>query len=289
MPRLSIAICALAWAIAPSAQPATYDADLVRAFFGLDGSETLTAAAPDSLRSLLPPGAQVIGTRTFSGPLGGALVVARLGDAAEVAQLMYREMDTPGWVPPAPKEPDSYLEGGFTTDFPRDTTTLNLEAETSEATARITFADFPRGGSYVRVRVYPRDPVDVYNERNARLNPPPPSREQDRFDPHLPLMTAPPGGLQTATGGGGGGGSGSNHYTARANLESDLLPAAVSAHYAAQMADAGWASAGDYASDTLATSSWTREGDDGPLAALLYIRALEDGSYALRAHVLVAR
>ena len=75
----------------------------------------------------------------------------------------------------------------------------------------------------------------------------------------IPRLTPPPGAYSVD--GGGGGGTDSEHTSAA--LETDLSPGEVSAHYAAQLAYAGWTRTGEGSDGPLAWSAWEVPGEDG--------------------------
>ncbi len=75
----------------------------------------------------------------------------------------------------------------------------------------------------------------------------------------IPLLTPPPGAYSVD----GGGGGGTDSEDATAELETDLAPGGISAHYAAQLADAGWTRTGEGSDGPLAWSAWEVPGEDG--------------------------
>jgi len=80
---------------------------------------------------------------------------------------------------------------------------------------------------------------------------------------------------------GGGGGSG---YYANTTVRTDLDPAAIGTHYAAQLRDAGWTAQGEGHAGPVAWSAWTfRDGDGEEWRGLLFAlrRPEVDGDYVV--------
>jgi len=89
------------------------------------------------------------------------------------------------------------------------------------------------------------------------------SEDYDRYEYHkrsvVPALFPPEG--VTQIGGGGGSGSDSEHHSA--NLRTGMPPAAIVAHYSAQLEEAGWARVGGGDEGPSAWSGWTFEDEAG--------------------------
>jgi hypothetical protein len=108
---------------------------------------------------------------------------------------------------------------------------------------------------------------------NARHTPCAPQQRAHGLGQTLPTLAAPPSGQQFAE----GGSSSSDMVHTHAKLHTDLDTAAVSAHYTAQLAQAGWRRTNAGEAGPLAWSSWTFQDADGQdWQALLTILARPD-------------
>ncbi|WP_412061675.1 hypothetical protein [Rubrivirga sp. IMCC45206] len=271
-------LCLALFALAAGAhaQPATIDTEFVEAVLGITESDgaLLVGEAPDSVRVLLPEGADVLGTiasTDYRAPY--VMTVARVdGDAAAVAATI-RASTVDGWdVHPDPRRPEA--RGGFVTEPALVSEVLFVRGEGPEQFGFVGVLPRSAGGAFVVVRMqegtpYGLDPDEAFDAH-------------DRLKAHVPRLTSPPGDRQRATGGGGSG----DYQILRAELDSDLPPAALASHYDAQLAEGGWTGLSGATRGDLAVSTWTRTIDGERFTATFEADRTADGTYALALVVL---
>ncbi len=132
------------------------------------------------------------------------------------------------------------------------------------------------GGSWLMLSIFPRpgapNDVRLHIEANSpgpcagKPGAPPPDRAGPPGYDKLPPLY-PPDGVQVFPSGGGGG---SGRFTSEATATTDQGVAALEAHFAAQLAAAGWTRTAGGASGPLAWSVWTIPGE-GEWQGFLYV------------------
>ncbi|MGB3542203.1 hypothetical protein [Rubrivirga sp.] len=255
-----ILLACLLTTTAASAQPTTVDIDFVNGFFGVMGqSTTYMETVPDSLRPLLPDGAEVLGALVPSGTRGSFVsAVVRLETDAQDAAQAFRARGVPGWeITDAPES-----QGGFASGAQR----FEVELSRGEIGAGLMFSARPRGpGSLAVIVAQPRQPERA-------------DWETESIRRHMPALDSPPGGRQQNEGGGGS----SDHWTNRAFLQSDLGLEDVAAHYGSQMEAAGWTDVASTLKDERAIGVWIHTLEGEMLTATLDVILDSPGTYALR-------
>jgi hypothetical protein len=183
-------------------------------------------------------------------PYGDATIEVVLDTrmSAGQAREAYRErMVAAGWSEP---EHPGLRGGGF--DFvPVGTTTLFCRSEQGPA---LFFS------AHEGTRNDPETPTDIRLRliTGSRHSPCAPERNEPDFDRIIPLLTPPSGSYQFP----GGGGGGIDSAYSDATLETDLDPAAVGTHYAAQLEEAGWSRLDEGQGGPQAWSIWSFTDED---------------------------
>lgn len=200
----------------------------------------------------IPDGFAVVGSLVrdehdpYDDPAIEIVLDARM--SAEQARETYRElMSAAGWSEPERRGPG----GGF--DFrPVGTTAL--------------FCRSARGPAlFLSAHERPPDDRDAPTDVRLRLitssrhSPCAPDPYEPEFDRIIPNLAPPPGSYQFP----GGGGGGMDAVDTHATLETDLEPAAVGTHYAAQLEEAGWLRLDEGQSGPQAWSVWSFTDDNG--------------------------
>ncbi len=212
----------------------------------------------------VPDGARVVGSQV----LGSVATIVLDVDLPEDAALaFYRErLEADEWTPPA-QQPGMH-GGGFAPTWRGPT---------------LMYCRSTRGPSLsVQATAVEGGPTDVRLNLNtdARQSPCAPQPHHPGMRDLLPTLTPPAGARQTPQGGGGG----SDSYYSNATVRTDLDPAALGAHYAAQLRDAGWTAQGEGHEGPVAWSAWTfRDGDGEEWRGLLFAlrRPETDGAYVV--------
>ncbi len=241
--------------------------------FGFLGDDTPTRLLvgrlpdPSPIPIPLPDGARVVGSQI----LGSVATIVLDVDLSEDAALaFYRErLEADGWTPPA-QQPGIH-GGGF--------------APTWRGPA-LVYCCGTRGPSLsVQATAVEGGPTDV--RLNVNTDPcqspcAPQPHHGDWRDP-LPTLAPQAGARQMPQDGGGG----SNGYYSQATVRTDLDPATLGAHDAAQLRDAGWTAQGEGHAGPVAWSAWSfrdRDGEEGEewRGLLFALRRPEvDGDYVV--------
>lgn len=236
-----------------------------------DGSvSTLTlypAALPPSQAEPIPvpPGAKLIGStvRTRGSTSSVSAVLDVPGDASAVTDFYTRELAAKGFGPSANRPGGT--GGGFVSTF-GPANTLMFCKSTTGPTFNVTV--WPRPGSPNDVRVNYEPPNPQQSGGYGPCNPPPaggPGAGMDR----LPRLQPPDGVvLQQSSGGGGG-----NRQASEATATTARSPRELEAHFAQQLAAAGWTKTGSGADTTLAWSTWKVPGDGAWQGTLIVYEA----------------
>lgn len=210
----------------------------------------------------LPPGSRLIGSTvgpSFAGGpepvpsgLGITAVLDAPGTAADIFGFYRSALGGRGWFEPAFGPFDGRPPGGFLPSFP--------------ITSSSAFCSSPRGPwLFVAVRSQASGPSDVRIHVETGTpgpcgGPPgpgrPPSPEPPGFE-LLPPLTAPPG-VQVAPRGSGGG---DDFVESRAIAVTDMRAADLEAHYAQQLAAAGWTRLAGSVEGPVAWSVWAVPGE----------------------------
>ncbi len=241
-----------------SAQPVTIDVDVVHALVEMMGQPIgFVDAAPDSLRPLLPDGAEVLGALVPETPGPFTSVVARLEDEPAAAAEAFRARGVRDWEIRSPESE----RGGFAAS---DRFEVSVSRGGTEAS--LVFMARPRGlGSLVVLVVQPA-------QRGGGLD-----WEMEAVGRHLPVLIAPPGDTQRVQGGGGS----LDYQVNRTTLESGLALEAVVTHYNRQMAAAGWTPVTYALEADHAFGVWTQTIEGEPLIVTLQITPGGAAEYAL--------
>jgi len=213
----------------------------------------LVARLPDPLPVPLPlpDGARVVGSQI----LGSVATIVLDADLPEDAVLaFYRErLEADGWT--LPEQQPGMHGGGFAPTW---------------RTPALVYCRSARGPSLsVQATATEGGPTDVRLNLNTdpRQSPCAPQPYHGGMHDLLPTLTPPAGARQMPQGGGGG----SDNYYSNATVRTDLDPAALGAHYAAQLRDAGWTARGEGHEGPVAWSAWTfRDGDGEEWRGLLF-------------------
>ncbi|HLH26377.1 MAG TPA: hypothetical protein VK066_27980 [Chloroflexota bacterium] len=224
--------------------------------------QLLPGQVPDALpfTLTLPPGARVVGSMVRSGgPLAGTTVVLDApGTREDVLGFYERDLEAQGWhaasVGPMPA-------GGFQVSGPSISRTYCQDS----------------GGPSLSVTVFARTPGpnDVRLSTSASPGPcnvpAPPAgpRSMPMAAMLLPPLTPPPG-VELQAGGNNGGGS--NRWSSEATAETTRPPSELEAHFAAQLAAAGWTRQSGGADEGLAWSAWALP-EEGDWSGLLLVAA----------------
>ncbi len=211
----------------------------------------------------LPDGARVVGSQI----LGSVATIVLDVDLSEDAALtFYRErLEAEGWTPP---EQQPEMHGGFASTWHEPT--LVYCRSTRGPSLSVQATAIAGGPTDVRLSL-------ITDPRQSPCAPQPP--HGGMRDP-LPTLAPPTGARQMPQGGGGGSGG----YYSNATVRTDLDPAALGAHYAAQLRDAGWMAQGEGHEGPVAWSAWTfRDGDGEEWRGLLFAlrRPEADGEYVV--------
>ena len=213
----------------------------------------LVARLPDPLPVPvpLPDGARIVGSQI----LGAVATIVLDVDLSEDAALaFYRErLEADGWT--LPEQQPGMHGGGFAPSW---------------HTPPLLYCRSARGPSLsVQATAVEGGPTDVRLNLNTdpRQSPCAPQPRHPGMRDPLPTLTPPAGARQMPQGGGGG----SNGYYSNATLRTNLDPAAIGAHYAAQLRDAGWTAQGEGHAGPVAWSAWTfRDGEGEEWRGLLF-------------------
>ncbi len=213
----------------------------------------LVARLPDPLPVPvpLPDGARIVGSQI----LGAVATIVLDVDLSEDAALaFYRErLEADGWT--LPEQQPGMHGGGFAPSW---------------RTPPLLYCRSARGPSLsVQATAVEGGPTDVRLNLNTdpRQSPCAPQPRHPGMRDPLPTLTPPAGARQMPQGGGGG----SDGYYSNATLRTDLDPAVIGAHYAAQLRDAGWTAQGEGHAGPVAWSAWTfRDGDGEEWRGLLF-------------------
>ncbi len=217
----------------------------------------------------LPPGARLIGSVVREQPVrpgepgpfgpGTTVVLDAPGDREALLAFYTETLQRQGWMPAPLGRP--FGGGGF---------------EASVPGGGLSYCGGP-DGPWLTVNVVPRAAgvagvwLAVSDTGGPCTVPRPvsPAPMTMRAAELLPRLTAPPGVvLQGGTGGGGG----PNRWNSEATAQTSHGVAELEAHFAAQMAAAGWTRQAGAADEQLAWSSWARP-EEGDWQALLLVAA----------------
>ncbi len=194
----------------------------------------------------IPDGFAVVGslvrdeTDPYDDPAIEIVLDARM--SAEQARDTYRErLSAAGWSEPERRQPG----GGF--DF-RPVGTTALFCRSARGPALFLSAHEQPPGD----RDAPTD-VRLRLITGPRHSPCAPDPYEPEFDRIIPNLAPPPGSYQSP----GGGGGGMDDVHSEATLETHLDPAAVGAHYAAQLEGAGWSRLDEGHGGPQAWSTWS--------------------------------
>ena len=195
----------------------------------------------------LPEGSRILGT-LLRGQFG-LTVFLDAPPAPDAVRAFFREqLAGAGWTMP-PVNQAAPRPGGF----------LHVAAADGE---RLLFCHGPRGPAlWLRADAAPDAPTAVQLEllTDARHSPCAPQPRAPGLWPALPSLAAPPRAEQFAE----GGGSSTDLVQTHARLRTDRDPAAVAAHYAAQLDEAGWRRTDAGTAGPFAWSGWTFRDADG--------------------------
>lgn len=266
-----------------SAQPSSYDADVVLALLGLqDASDLEVGSAPAALQPFVPTDGDVLATVARPGAFGSGRtsVYVRLPVSADDARAAYGEPEVDGWTLRPRFEPTPNGEGGFVSDR-RDDGPRRLIYDSSEETRVVLEVHFwnRMEGAFAEIVRRHLHPMEL-DLGNARAH----DQRREPIETALPLLYPPPGAMQRRTGGGGGG----DRFTLNGLLESDLAPEAVAAHYADQLLEAGWTTGGTALEGDAVVSTWARTADGRPLGAMFYAVRSAPDTYRLRLSIVAA-
>lgn len=203
--------------------------------------EILVAQLPEDLPVAvpLPDGAQVVGS-LLRGRVGTEIVLDAHQTADQVLEFYEKTMTGEGWIAFAYP-----TEGGFVPGIGR--TGLTFCSETDDSVLWVGAFEMEDGPTDVRLDLRAEPSLGSCTKDTAAPKHP------------IPLLADPPGAQQTTAGFGGS----SDSYNAEVELLSDLDLATVEAHYAGQLAAAGWQRRDGGQSGPLAWSTWYHrdEGD----------------------------
>jgi hypothetical protein len=240
----------------------------------------------------LPPGSRVVGTAVHQradpfggmGPGGGQtrrtwqLAFDTPAPVAEVVAFYEQTLTGQGWTT-APEGPGLRPEGGFSTDFealrrahpPPPEVQAQMTAFERIRPEQRTFCPPAGTGGSLRLTATPAQNGPTQGLVHLDDHPFGPCGMQDAFEAgvagRLPRLTPPPGVMLTP----GGGGGSTDAWTSQASASTDQPPAALEAHFAAQLAAAGWVPRGGQASELFAWSAWAAPGAP-PAAGFLSVR-----------------
>lgn len=224
-----------------------------------DGSTTTFTLYPAALPPAqvepipIPPGATLIGStvRTRSNIASVGVVLDLPGEPAAATDFYARELAGRGFTPTANRSGPQ--GGGFVSTMGPANTVIYCKGTTGP-TFNVTV--WTRTGSPNDVRVN-YEPVDPRQSGGyGPCNQPPlggPGRGMDR----LPTLRAPDGIVLQQSGGSGGG----NRQASEATATTTRTPRELEAHFAQQLATAGWSKIGSGADDSLAWSTWKVPGE----------------------------
>jgi hypothetical protein len=210
------------------------------------GAEYLPRRVPDTLPFPLPlpEESNVAGTVVRGGPRGAQynIVLDVALPLGSVLTSLGRMLSAEGWTAIKQEMPGA---GGFLRPQPFSPQ-QEFFHDASEFTMFVSAQETSEGVSEVRLRV---SPIVV---------PPRTLRGHERRSVLPPLL--PPTDVGVIPGGGGG----SNiHQTSYMGIETSLDLASLAEHYAEQLAQAGWESAGSGETPPLAWSTWRFHDEDG--------------------------
>lgn len=243
----------------------------------------------------LPPGSRIIGSAIHQnidpfgdmGPEGGRprytweIAFDAPLPIAEVVTFYEQTLSGQGWTMPR-QGPPMGIEGGFSTDFealrrahppPPEMAAQMAAFERSRPEHRMFCPPAGTGGS-LRLTITPRrdGSAQVLGHLDDHLFGPCRMRDvlEDTVAARLPRLI-PPAGVNLMPGGGGGS---TDHWTSQASATTNQPVAMLEAHFAAQLAAAGWVRRAGEAAELLAWSAWTVPGEP-PAGGFLSVRVAE--------------
>ncbi len=229
----------------------------------------------------LPPGSRIIGTAAhqIEDPFGG--MMPRGGrtrrtweiafdaplPAAEVGTFYEQALIGQGWTMPR-EGPQMGIEGGFSADFealrrahPPPEMAAQMAAFERVRPEHRTFCPPAGTGGSLRLTLTPRRDGSAQVLGHLDDHPFGPCGMQEMLEAtvaaRLPRLIPPP---EVALMPGGGGGS-ESRWTSEASATTDQPVGTLEAHFAAQLAAAGWVRRAGEAAELLAWSAWTVPGE----------------------------
>lgn len=224
----------------------------------------------------VPPGGRLVGS--LARLLGDQatnvqVVVDAPGSLQDAARFYESAFVARGWVSPSMGRP--YGGGGFVTQSSPNVSAYYCEnMEPDGATVSLTANPLRAGWTDVRLTVSPPSATTAYPAGTvggticsgpAGYGYGPSRPYMMSSTPSVPSLIPPEGVPVQSTGGSGGPGS----YSTSAIARTEMSPAQLEAHFAPQLADAGWQRVDGTASGPLAWSSWLVPGE-GEWHGLLY-------------------
>lgn len=231
--------------------------------------ELLVGQIPASLPIAvpLPDDARVLGSMIHG--TSATIVLDTDWPSARVLGFYRERLAAAGWTVPPPVGP----RGGFVPSDGMDQMYVQFCQTGQDSSLSVTAAESADLPTQLQITF---DTYENYPERSPCSQ----RYHRPRAWETLPTLVPPPGATQHP---GSAGSSGEEvHSTAR--LETPLDLSAIGAHYAAQLAHAGWARTGDGTSGPVAWSTWTLADEEGKPWCGLFLAIRRDdsgGRYAL--------
>jgi hypothetical protein len=239
--------------------------------------EVAVGRLPERLANDLAPGpdTRIIGSLTTRRFSVGALVMR--GRSPEVQERLAAQLVEKGWRKLPATTPDA-PRGGFETPFREPRNGPLTLCSTDDHNVQINVSNHRGDSAAVRLFLG-RDNFGV-----SCVDPGLTSSSAPANEAPIPALRAPAG--TEYRGGGSGSGSGSRWGDAHGQLRSDMEPAALLEHYAAQMIAAGWQAGARTSSAEVALQVFRKTDDPRPnWQGVLYVVARPNRERDLYLHV----
>jgi hypothetical protein len=231
----------------------------------------LPAALADQVP--LPSGARLVGSMVTGhrGLLAGLQVVLdATGNPTEVVNAFEQELRERGWDPF--EGLPGLMHGGFLPGPPSEARMLQRGGQGPV----LRLSAWAGDGAFTDLRLWLDWQMPRQSEERGRHHP----MGMSGLTRMPPLQ--PPEGVALETQGGGGGGG---RWNSEARVDTDLTVAALEAHFASQLVDAGWTRISGRADDLVGWSSWSLPGEGEWRGLLLVLAAFRANERSLTLRV----
>jgi hypothetical protein len=233
--------------------------------------DLLVGSLPESIAADVPtsPDWRVVGSALYSRggrPTLMEAVIDAPNSFGEFVGPFQRDCVAIGW---SVLEPTGPMHGGFVSAEQGDGRAFRREGQGPV----LSIQGVSREGMATDVRLRLDWDAAAYLSRTPHMRPDGAER--------IPLLTAPAGArLQRQHGGGGSG-----HWSSESTIRTDWSAGELEAHFAEQLARAGWRRVGGSIDDTVGWSAWQLPGDGNWQGLLLVLAAFRPGERSLTLRV----